>query len=54
VRDHGKGLEAGAKARGLGLASMVERAELAKGSLTITSRAGEGTTIEANLPLEAA
>ena len=54
VRDRGKGLQAGAKARGLGLASMVERAELAKGTLTITSREGEGTTIEANLPLEAA
>ncbi|MFI5208522.1 MAG: sensor histidine kinase [Gemmatimonadales bacterium] len=54
VSDHGKGLEPGANARGLGLSSMVERAELAKGSLTITSREGEGTTIEANLPLEAA
>jgi signal transduction histidine kinase len=54
IRDHGKGLGAGAKAKGLGLSSMVERAQLARGSLTITSREGEGTTIEANLPLEAA
>jgi signal transduction histidine kinase len=54
VRDHGKGLAVGASARGLGLSSMLERAQLARGSLTITSRAGEGTTIEANLPLEAA
>jgi signal transduction histidine kinase len=54
IRDRGTGLEAGAKARGLGLASMVERAELARGSLTITSREGGGTAIEANLPLEVA
>jgi signal transduction histidine kinase len=54
VRDRGRGIGAGARARGLGLSSMVERAELARGSLTITSQEGEGTTIEASLPLEAA
>jgi signal transduction histidine kinase len=37
--------------RGLGLAGMQERAILLDGTLTITSRPQQGTTIEARIPL---
>jgi len=53
VIDRGAGFEPGADGRGLGLASMSERAALVKGTLQVTSRRGEGTTVEARLPLGA-
>ncbi len=36
---------------GFGIFGMQERAALLRGKLTITSRRGEGTTVEATLPL---
>ena len=50
VCDDGSGFEP-SRARGLGLLTMRERAQLLGGSLTITSEAGEGTCIHATLPL---
>ena len=50
VCDDGSGFEP-SRARGLGLLTMRERAQLLGGSLTITSQAGEGTCIHATLPL---
>ena len=52
VRDRGRGFSLDAnRGEGIGLASMRERAALVKGTVTVTSREGEGTTIEASLPL---
>jgi two-component system NarL family sensor kinase len=51
ITDDGAGFEvAHANGRGVGLASMRERASAHNGSLRITSRAG-GTTVEATIPL---
>jgi two-component system NarL family sensor kinase len=51
VRDHGRGFAGEADGRhGLGIASMRERAELVHGTVLVSSRPGEGTTIEAILP----
>ena len=54
VSDEGRGFDPRGDGKGLGLVSMVERAALIKGSVTVTSRPGGGTTIEARLPLEPA
>ena len=53
VADSGRGFdEADAADRdGLGLASMRERLRLVGGELTISSRSGQGTTLEARVPL---
>ena len=57
VRDRGRGFDLHEKIaadkgrRGLGLASMRERAEFSGGSFLIDSRPGEGTVIEACWPL---
>jgi PAS domain S-box-containing protein len=53
IADFGRGFdEADAADRdGLGLASMQERLLLIGGTLTVTSRSGHGTTIEARAPL---
>ena len=54
VRDDGRGFDparAASAAQGMGLFSMRERAELAGGSLTITSAPGSGATIAARIPL---
>ena len=55
VRDSGCGLPVGAVAggRGLGLASMSERARLAGGTCTVVSEPGAGTLVRATLPLRA-
>jgi len=52
VSDRGKGfvLDDSAKARGLGLISMAERARLADGRLEVWSRPGDGTTVRALIP----
>jgi PAS domain S-box-containing protein len=53
IRDAGNGFDP-AKVRqqpGLGLASMRERVQLAKGELSITSQPGEGTVINVRVPL---
>ncbi|GAA4562095.1 GAF domain-containing sensor histidine kinase [Planotetraspora kaengkrachanensis] len=49
VSDDGKGFD-DAGGRGLGLASMNERAEAAGGSLTVVSRPGHGTMIRLEVP----
>jgi signal transduction histidine kinase len=54
VRDIGRGLPAGAAAldgRGLGLSSMRDRARLLGGICTVRSQPGEGTLVQARLPL---
>src|SRR6185295_4000083 len=53
IADFGCGFDEAAAADrgGLGLASMRERLRLVGGELTITSRAGQGTTIDARVPL---
>ncbi len=53
VRDDGVGFDAGAAldhASGLGLHGMRERVALLGGSLEITSRPGQGTTVRATIP----
>jgi signal transduction histidine kinase len=52
VTDRGKGFIAddSAKAKGLGLISMAERARLADGRLEVWSRPGDGTTVRALIP----
>jgi signal transduction histidine kinase len=57
VRDDGTGFDATTLfshdgGRHYGLLSMRERAAVLRGSLTITSGAGEGTTVVADVPLE--
>jgi signal transduction histidine kinase len=53
VADNGCGFNTSATAdrQGLGLESMRERLHLVDGELVIRSRAGEGTTIDARVPL---
>ena len=51
VSDEGHGFDRRQDGRGLGLVSIVERAPLVRGSVSVTSRPGAGTTIEATLPL---
>ena len=51
VRDHGVGLLLGGAARGLGLASMQERARLLGGSCVVEPAPGGGTRVHAQLPL---
>jgi signal transduction histidine kinase len=51
VRDHGVGLADSAGARGLGLASMHERARLLGGSCVVEPAHGGGTRVHAQLPL---
>jgi PAS domain S-box-containing protein len=54
IRDDGKGFDASAVPEGhLGLAGMRARADKIGASLTVTSRAGAGTTIEVIVPNEA-
>lgn len=55
IHDNGAGFDVAAArhARGLGLASMHERLKLVGGTLEVDSRPGEGTRIEATVPLGA-
>jgi signal transduction histidine kinase len=50
VRDDGKGFDPEAAGRGLGLASMRERADSVGGRLTVHTRPGEGTVIVLEVP----
>jgi PAS domain S-box-containing protein len=56
ISDRGVGFDASqpSKEAGLGLVSMRERARLLGGSFTIASSPGEGTTIAADIPINAA
>jgi two-component system, NarL family, sensor histidine kinase UhpB len=51
VRDDGCGFDPFQRHAGLGIAGMRERAALLEGEVTIVSQPGEGTTVEACLPL---
>jgi two-component system, NarL family, sensor histidine kinase LiaS len=52
VKDDGRGFDPSASFRGVGLASMRERAERLGGSLIIESAPGQGTKIIVTLPVE--
>ena len=54
ITDTGRGFRQGRGSPGLGLASMSERAALVHGTVSVKSRPGAGTTVEATLPLEVA
>ena len=56
IRDYGRGFSPRSDERnqGIGIASMRERAGLVHGTVTVTSHPGQGTTIEARLPRNAA
>lgn len=57
VRDAGVGFDAGGPGRrngGLGLQSMQERVDMLNGRLTVRSRPGQGTEVEAWVPLNGA
>ncbi|ABF43063.1 histidine kinase [Candidatus Koribacter versatilis Ellin345] len=51
IRDNGSGFDLRAQSEGLGFLSMRERLRLASGSLLVRSASGEGTAIEASIPL---
>jgi signal transduction histidine kinase len=51
VEDDGRGFDPGAATEGFGLIGMRERAELAGGSLELRSAPGQGTTIDAVIPV---
>jgi two-component system, NarL family, sensor histidine kinase DevS len=51
VADDGAGFDPAGGSEGFGLVGMRERVELAGGTLKITSRPGEGTTVVATLPV---
>ena len=51
VEDDGEGFEPAENGGGLGLQSMRERVQILDGRLTIRSRPGDGTRIEARIPL---
>ncbi len=51
IDDDGRGFELGGAHGGLGLVNLRERIDSLGGSLDIQSRAGEGTTVRATLPL---
>jgi len=53
VRDHGRGFNCGAMAQtGLGVRSMEERAHMLGGSFQLRSQPGDGTRVEAWVPLQ--
>jgi signal transduction histidine kinase len=51
IDDDGRGFDPDAPSSGMGIANLRERAASLGGELTITSVAGEGTTVRATLPL---
>jgi signal transduction histidine kinase len=51
IDDDGRGFDPNAPSSGMGIANLQERAASLGGDLTITSVAGEGTTVRATLPL---
>ena len=51
VRDDGHGFDASQHSTGLGIIGMRERAALLGGTITISSQPGQGTTVEALLPV---
>jgi signal transduction histidine kinase len=53
VIDNGRGLDAGRRTWGTGLASMLERAALLAGVVEVSGREGRGTTVHLEVPLKA-
>jgi signal transduction histidine kinase/ligand-binding sensor domain-containing protein len=53
VEDDGRGFNPQSVPAGLGLGSMAERARILHGALTITSQPGQGSRVEASVPLPA-
>jgi signal transduction histidine kinase len=54
VNDDGRGFDTSQPAQGMGLANMAARAKALGGTLTILSTPGEGTGVQARLPLSSA
>jgi two-component system CheB/CheR fusion protein len=52
VADFGTGFEPQTRGRGLGFTSMTERARLVRGTVSIQSTPGKGTTVVVEVPLE--
>ncbi|HTU47153.1 MAG TPA: CheR family methyltransferase [Bryobacteraceae bacterium] len=53
IADFGEGFDMDDVHRGLGLISMSERARLARGTLSVNSALGKGTTVAVEVPLDA-
>ncbi|HKW44199.1 MAG TPA: GAF domain-containing sensor histidine kinase, partial [Candidatus Eremiobacteraceae bacterium] len=53
VKDDGRGFEAGEREAGQGIAGMRERAQLAGGRLSVSSRPNRGTTVRVSVPMAA-
>jgi PAS domain S-box-containing protein len=51
IKDSGAGFQIAKQKGGLGLLSMEERVRLAGGTLSVTSSPGDGTSVEASIPL---
>ncbi|HEU5373847.1 MAG TPA: HAMP domain-containing sensor histidine kinase [Ktedonobacteraceae bacterium] len=51
IRDNGQGYETTQRRSGLGISGMQERVSLLNGTFSLTSEAGQGTIVEATLPL---
>ena len=51
IRDDGRGFEIDGKTPGFGLLGMHERVALMYGTLELTSRRGDGTTLHAHIPV---
>lgn len=51
IRDNGQGYQAAQRRAGLGIGGMQERVALLNGTFNLTSEPGQGTTVEALLPL---
>jgi PAS domain S-box-containing protein len=51
IKDSGSGFQIAKQKGGLGLLSMEERVRLAGGTLSVTSSPGDGTSVEAEIPL---
>jgi two-component system, NarL family, sensor histidine kinase DevS len=51
IRDDGRGFEIDGKTPGFGLLGMHERVALMHGTLALTSRPGDGTTLHAHIPV---
>jgi signal transduction histidine kinase len=54
IQDHGRGFDTSVARHGVGLRSMTERVARRRGSLEIVSGPGQGTRVQANMPLRAA
>ncbi len=51
VQDHGRGFDPATVTRGAGLNNMADRLDALGGSLTLTSRGGDGTTVHGAVPI---